>query len=404
MKIKFCFKYTLWLAAFVAIHYLEGLPPIAGLSIAQLWKIPLLIFLLSELLRGKKTTFERIGILLFLEVFLCPEIFQNPLTVILYGTKNLLLILFFHYWKDRNITKLETIMYSLAQFICLSSIPLLLGLVEPPFEEKTTDSFGIEMGYFRGIFGTPHTAASYFSAAIIILITGITQRKFLGWRKYFNLILIVVGLISIFNAYVRTGWLMLLISMLFLFDFSSLTTKRMIVYVLSLFLIGGTLAYLYNYNEAFYGRVTGRNVYRDSGGNGIDTEGSGRNIFWKNAINVWSNSSVYEHLFGVGYTKVTEENQRTTGMRVFSHSQFFDSLAQYGLVGLFLLISYYVAIYRYIKRNKSSPYYRLSLALLFGGISFCLFQNELYFVYAILFSLSLALCRLRTVYPLNLNT
>ncbi len=398
---KYLLQYIFWFILFFGIHYAEGLTSMGTLSFAQLWKMPLIAFGILLLFKRKnKYTFEYVGIITFIEAFFCPEMSKIPLSVLLYSSKNLLVVLFFNYWMKyygNRVNTLKTIIFSLAQFICLTSIPILLGIIEPPFQMDTTDSFGAEMRYYRAIFGSPHCASSYFCISIIILLTGFIQHSFKSkWSKIYNVVLIAVGFYSIFNTFVRTGWLMLCIAFLLLFDFSKITRKRITLYIITFFIVSGSVLYLYNNNEAFYGRITGRNIYKNTGGEGIDLQGSGRTTFWYNAINVWSRGDMYELLFGQGITTVREENLRTTGMPVFSHNQFMDQLAQYGLIGFILLILYYWNMYKYIKKCRTSPYYRMCMSLFCATIIFCIFQNEPYFIYAIIFSGVLVLTKQTT--------
>ncbi len=388
----FVLRYIGWFILFVGIHYLEALPPIGELSVAQLWKLPIMFFcMILLILRRNISTFEKFGVLTFIEAFLCPEILHSPIAILLYASKNLLLVLFFNYWRKYYSYKeetLTTIVYSLAQYIPLSSLLILFGIMDPPYIMSTTDSFGGgEVGYYRGVFGSAHCASSYFCISIILLLTGFINGRFKSfWAKLYNGVLILFCFYSIYNTFVRTGWLMLAVALIFLLDFSKINIKRMSIYMMSIALVLGVVIYLYNNNDAFYGRITGRNIYTETGGDKIDMNGSGRTQFWKNAVIVWTDGNLYEALFGSGLTKVKAQNLRTTGMPVISHSQFFDQLAQYGLVGLLLLILYYFKLYKYIWRFKRNKYSRTCKSLYMATIVFCFFQNEPYFIYVLLFS------------------
>ncbi len=400
---KSVIQYILWFCVFVSIHYLEALPPIAGLSVAQLWKLPLIVFtFILVIKRKKKFSFELVGLLTFFEAFLCPEMLVSPLTVMLYASKNLLLVLAYSYWAkyySNKKEKLQTVIYSIAQFICLSAIPIHIGLMEPPYVAKIADSFGDDVEYFRGVFGSAHCAASYFCIAILILVNGFMQKRFGDIKsKCYNAFLIAIGFYSIFGAFVRTGWLMLAVGIFLLFDFTKMTIKKFVAYVAVFFVLGGGVLWLYNNNDAFYGRITGRNVYTGAGGEEIDTEGSGRTEFWKNAVNVWSRGNAYGILFGSGMTKVKKENERTIGISVFSHSQLFDQLAQYGLVGLTLLIVYYKELYNYLQQCRTSCYFRLGKSVFGATLVFIMFQNEPYFIYSVLFAALLVLIKQKSAH------
>lgn len=286
-------------------------------------------------------------------------------------------------------------MYVLAQFVCLTSFVTLIGLISPLQEVRYAESVGIEgLSYYSSIFGSFHAASSYFCMAILVLIHGFyTRRFFTLYSKCFNIVLIIVAFVSIYKAYVRTGWLMLLVGLFFLLGISKISVKKVITRVVPIIAISTLgLLYFYNTDEAFQARLTGRNVYTGTGSDGLDTSGSGRTQFWVNGIKLWATSGPYEFFFGNGFTKVTENNMELTGMNVFSHNQFVDILAQNGLVGLILLILFNVNIFRFLRRTRSdSSYRRLGMAFFWSNLVFSFFQNEMYFDFAIMFSIVLAI-------------
>ena len=117
----------------------------------------------------------------------------------------------------------------------------------------------------------------------------------------------------------------------------------------------------------------------------------GRVDFWKNGIELWANGSPYEILFGRGYTAVVENNSLRTGIDVFSHSQFIDTLTQHGLIGLILLLICFLWQYIFIRKRKYSQYYRLCLSIYMMSLVFSFFQNVMYFDFAIIYSVCLAM-------------
>lgn len=391
--------YIIFFLLFFVIHYLEGLPPIGGLSFAQLWKIPILIFLLfyNLLSLRKKNVFEKSGYMLSFEYLLGPEMLLNPVKEIISISKNLPFILLFGYWIQAFQSKRETlerILYAFAQFICLSSIPFLFGIMQPLKANRSAESFGIEnLTYFSGILGSSHAAASYFCAAIFVLLNGFLLRRFeTKISKYYNVFLIVIGLISLFKAYTRTGWLMFLVGLLCFVRLSRITYRQFAITLCSIFIVVGSLFYLYNNNAAFYARIVGRNVYTArANANHIELQGSGRTKFWHNAVsNLWEADNIYYSLFGRGVTQVANDNLRTVGIKVFSHNQFFDSLSQHGVLGIMLLLLFYLFLFNFI-RNREGRYKPLCNALFFSNLIFAFFQNEMYFDFAVIFSIAIAI-------------
>lgn len=398
---KKTFVYLIVFGIYCALHYIEGFPPLLGLSVAQLWKIPLLVYLLwiFVAVQCRKLTFEKQAVGLSMVTLLNVDILYLPLFNIAQAMKQLSLVLLFRYWVYKyreDSRRVENLLYVSAQFIVLCSLVVLVRLVSPVRDFTSAGSFGVEgVYYYTGLFLAPHAAASYFVAAILTLVYGLKRGRFKTFKiKAFNLFLVCIGLYSLFQTYVRTGWLMLIVGMSLLFFPQRIAMKHIFGFILSLALLLGGGTYLYNTNEQFNARLTGRNIYNNPNAEKIDLEGSGRTAFWKNGIQGWMESEPYEILFGQGNTKVAERNYRETGMRVFSHNQFVQTLSENGLIGFLLLLGFYLHLFRTIQRHKASPYYRLCISLFGAAIIFAFFQNEMYFDYAIIFSLTLANCHL----------
>lgn len=393
------YKYLLWFLVFFLLNYLsETIPNIAGLSFNQLWKLPVLAYLLMlfSLNKRKKESFEIITIWLVIEYSLCREIIVNPFGCFIRITKQqipfvLLFSYWFFYYKNKT-NRLEIILFCIAQYVAISCIPFLLGII--PSLKNTHDlaNFGIDGTYFSGVFGSPHAASAIFGASMMVLVYGFSSNRFTtNFSKFVNVIFIGILLISIFKAYTRTGWLMLLVSIVFYFDWRNMKFKHFKNVIIILSLISAGLVTLYNTNDAFHARLTGRNVYNGKGGEEIEVKGSGRVDFWANAVTgLWNSNNAYYLLFGRGMTMVVEDNYRTTGMKVFSHNQFMDSLAQNGIFGLSLLLAYYFTLFGFIKKKKSK-YGRLCMSLFMASIIFAFFQSEIYFFHAFIFSIVVAL-------------
>lgn len=211
-------KYLLFFFLFFGLHYIEGLPPVGPFSVAQLWKIPLLAYFVVLCVKNRKRErFETVGYWYSAEAFLCPAVFANFLSVVQFAMKQLPLVLAFGAFKNkwgRNVRLLEKILYAYAQFVCLASVVTLSGLVEPLRDMKSAEAYLEGMEYQASVFTAPHAASSYFVVAILVLMTGFVMKKFrTRTSRLFNAALLVVALVSLFEAYVRTGWLMLLVAL-----------------------------------------------------------------------------------------------------------------------------------------------------------------------------------------------
>ena len=396
-KLNYIIGYLFFFVVFLLLQYSEGFPPIRGLSIAQLWKMFVLLWFFYILFKydRKWFPFEKISYLCSVLCFLCPAIVSDPFSIVIHASKQLPMVLFFHFWIARYSKKqnvLETILYSLAQYISILSLVCLLGIVRPVVSYKSADAYGESMEYYSALFGAVHAASSYFCIALFILLYGFKNGRFVKkTQKIYNAFLIVVLLFSLYKSFVRTGWLMFGIGCFFMFfnreDFNVKKILRYAIIVTSV-VIGGY--WQFQNNSSLKARITERTVYNKSGE--VKINGSGRFTFWTISLTKYMENDAYGLLFGKGINAAKDDMADVLGHRLVSHNHFIDTLSQYGIVGLVLLVLYFYAIYRFIIRyGRGSPYQRLSKIIFMAYVIFAFFQNEMYFWYAALFAVTLAL-------------
>lgn len=390
-------KYVILLLIYFGLHCAESYPPIGGLSIAQLWKLPLLAYLIFYALRvpGGKEPFVKHSWWIAIESLFNIELIKSTLYSVVQSTKNLPLALFYVFF-TRQFTRasLEKYLYIVCEFVCISSIPFLLGLMQ--LQTSTYDleeTYGEGAALYAACFGNSHAAASYFCAAILVLGFGIVKGKIYGnFHRKFVYFLIFIALLSLYKTFVRTGWIMLVIGLFAIIPLKQLKSKHIIAIIMAGLVGISAYVYEYNNNDTFRYRITGSTMYSENTEGSIARSSSGRTYFWWNGVDLWfNNSSPIEFLFGHGLTEVMDNNAKKTGMRVFSHSQFVDQLAQHGLLGFLLLFFFYRAIYRFVKLRQYDEYYKLNIALLSCAVVFSIFQSELYFDYTLIFGLALSI-------------
>lgn len=390
-------KYLLFFLLFVFLQYMEGLPPIRGLSIAQLWKIPILFYLVYVVYKDDRKwfTFEKYSYIYSAENFFCPAIISNPVSIIIHASKQLPMVLFFNFWISRykeRTNELENVLFSLAQFIALASLVCLLGIITPIKGYRSADAYGDGLEYYSAIFGAVHAASSYFCVALFVLLFGFKNGRFVSnIQKIYNVFLIVVLLYSLYKSFVRTGWIMFgLGCIVMFFNKESFNVKKTFRYVFVIVIVGFFCFWLYNTNSSLQARLTEKTVYNKS--SEVNINGSGRFEFWAISLHNYAKNDMYGLLFGKGYDRVVDDMAREIGKRIFSHNHFVDTLAQYGFIGLILLLGYFYSIYAFIVRyGRGSPYQLLSKVMLFSYVLFAFFQNEMYFWYAVMFSICLVL-------------
>ena len=398
MTRRFKVKYIFFFLLFFFIPYLEGVDLGGMFSFAQLWKIPVLAFLLFYLIKKqiRQASFSKLTYWFSGVTFLNRDIFISPLGAFLFASKLLPFPLFFEYFN--SLTKkygqrLETILYSLAQFVALSSLLTLTGLVVPLSNWQIAEGFGEDLFYYSSVFGNAHPASSYFCVAMFVLLNGFKVHRFrTKSARFFNMGLIAICFISILKAYVRTGWLMLIVGIICLFKPNKISKKALKRFTMAVIVILFGLLYLLQTNEEFRNRLAGQQIENTESFT-VETTGSGRMDFWKNGLELWADGEWYEILLGNGTVKVRENNMAKIGLPIGSHNLFIDVLVEFGIIGFILLMSYYYRLYLYINApiRRNSSYRPLVNATFYASIVFAFFQSVIYFIYAVFFALILAL-------------
>ncbi|MCQ2959429.1 MAG: O-antigen ligase family protein [Bacteroidales bacterium] len=397
MNVTSIARYFVLFVLFVFVHYCEGLPSFGGVSFAQLWKLPILFYFIFCLYKydRKWFRFEKVSYLYSFENFFCPYVIEKPFTILIHASKQLPLVLVFNFFLIKfknNKAVLEKILYTIPQYIALTSLLVLLGVVTPLKDFKSADVYIENMYYYAGLFGAVHGSSSYFGLSAIILLFGFRQKRFVTkGQKIYNIILIGILLVSLYKTYVRTGWLMFAVGFFMLvWDRQYVNLKNLYKYIFLFAMLILGFQILYSNSAELQARFSEKSRYsKDSS---VNVDGSGRFTFWKVSVENYPKNNFYKLLFGKGEDEVKADIEKVTGMRVFSHNHYVDNLAQYGMLGFVLYIIYDIAIFFFIKKKgKGSPYQRLSYTCFVMYVIFCFFQTDMYFWFAVLFAASLVL-------------
>jgi O-antigen ligase len=262
--------------------------------------------------------------------------------------------------------------------------------LESAGKQVSLQGFGFADLYgHTGIFQGAHAASVTYTIAVIILINKlflpVAKKNYFYDNRFYNVILIAIGTYSIFAGFVRTGYLMFLVSILvFVFSWFKFTPKQLFTIAATIFLLFVGIFYLIQTNDVFSARLFDQRVY------GSSSIGSGRLIFWKNAYECWSNGNALEMLFGIGIDNFKNYQYEKIGLKIFSHSQFFDSLVQNGIFGILLYLFMLSALFSFIRKRKKYVGYSLALSLFSAYLMFALVQGSSLFFPDLMFALSLA--------------
>jgi hypothetical protein len=240
--------------------------------------------------------------------------------------------------------------------VIISTLCFMAVVVTAPFIGIDLGSF-YDIGDARGPYG-PHSLALCLCQGFIVALALCSTQK----NRFFLSILVLfcmAAAISIARTYVRTGYLSffasLLIFTLFVWRYGTRETillrYRALLSLVFIIIIGSFCVYGLTHAEAF----TERN--RDL--SNIETAGSGRTIIYRKALEKYSDSSIYQQVFGDGlgdmYFLMGSE------LKV-PHNDYLVFLLAGGLVGLALHIWLLVVLWRQIQLTARISYLPLIIA------------------------------------------
>ena len=348
---------------------------IGPITFSQLWKIPLFVYLVWQVLivrKIKKPTFIKWSYLRAGKNLMNGGLFINYFAEVVDFIRYMMFPLMFEFVsiKIPNIKRLRFYLVFLAKFFILSSIPFLLNIIQSNGKEI---EFGETFNSYVGLFQNPHAAAITTTISIFVIIAFIRNNKLNNSHLFFYRLIVILGVYVLYLTYVRTGYLMLLSGLVIMFFPAKFSIKQIIGSVFVLAALVTTFFYLLETNEIFYNRIFDIRNGQDS------AVGSGRLMFWQAAIELWANGNYFQLLFGHGYEGVTNKMFEVTGLRIFAHSEVFTQLGQNGLFGLVFFMGFVIMLYKFIRKHKTCTSYRLAITTLTLYTSFMLTQGGVIF-------------------------
>lgn len=344
-------------------------------TFSQFWKIPLFGFLIWQVLiirNRRKPAFIKwsyaraaknlvtsgfsvsyfVGIIDFLRYMMFPLMFE-------YAS-----VLF------KNTKQLDKVLLGFAQFIIISGIPFVLGVLESKVEEIV--DVNIAEG-FSGMFQNTHGASITTTTAVLIVLAYLRFKS--GLIKYtkLNYALLFFGVYLIYLTYIRTGYAMFFIGLIILFVPKKFSVKQIVTAGSAIAVLLFGFFYLLETNQDFYNRIFDiRNGQQSAAG-------SGRLLFWKASVDLWYNGDFFEMLFGFGFDGLVDAIYKAVGLRVYAHNEFFTQLGQNGLLGIIFFLGYLISLFKFIWERRKRPSYRLSMAIFFLYVSLMMTQGGMWF-------------------------
>jgi O-antigen ligase len=376
-------KGIIFLLLFV-LFYLEPIQ-IGPLTFSQLWKIPFFLFLFFNvflLIRNKKPNFIRWSYYRASKNLITSGLVVSYVAQIVDFLRYMMFPLMYEYAnsKIKTTKQVDKLLLGFAQFIILSGLPFVLGLIDSLGREIL---FNEEFSSFVGLFQNPHAASITTSISILIILYFLKSKTKTVKFRFLNYLLVALGMYLLFLTFVRTGFVMFFLGVLVLFWPSKITFKQILISVVffASLLIG--FFYLLETNELFYNRI-----FDIRKGNQTEL-GSGRLTLWQTTFELWKNGDYFELIFGYGYEGLTEKTYEVTGTRLVGHSEIFTQLGQNGLLGVLGFIGFSISLFTYIRGMKNSKVFRLAITTLSIYVLFMFTQGGAIFHFDIVMLLIL---------------
>lgn len=367
----------------LVLVYIETLT-LFGVLISHIWKSFLLLSIIFYIVYGKKRLnflfSNKISFILFLYAIkniVNTSSFTYTFESLLYTYKLLyipiLLTFFTLFFKEQ--TQLLSFLKNLSVLILLSTIPFLIGIIEPLGKGYNLDVFEISENSsgFVGIFQGPHFASASIAFACLT-----TLHFFLQNKGKFLLFLIVLGVYVLFKTYVRTGMVMFGFGSLILLWKSPLFGFNKVHKIFTFFLLFGLIVLLYKSDDVLQMRLADKtnSEYHDNKSY-FERFGSGRLVIAFSSIQVFLQSDLIEKFTGIGQEELKKRNGDNIGIAVYSHNGFIDYLLFNGIIGFIIYMFFYYHFWRMI--NESAQFKAIGMAFFAMFIIYNLVQGGEYF-------------------------
>lgn len=382
IKIKY---YILLFIPFFLLFYSESLN-VGGMSISQLWKIPLACYLGFYLFQHRYLPTPKWAQFQYwsaLKHLINAGDVTKFIPNVQLSLKFAFLPLLFNYlnnkqWRVETLTKTLLVV---SQYFILTNIPFMLGLNTL----KSGHDYGNFVAY-AGIFRNQHAMTIIMAICIVVILNEFKSGRVKKMAsKAYNVCLIFLASYAMYLGFARTGWLMFLLATLVLFFPRNTSVKQWMGIISVSFVLLVGFVYLFNTDQRFHDRIVGNNLQTHKQIN-ID---SGRSEYMAIALDRYAHGSILELLIGVSHEEITEVMKVKTGMKIGAHNGFVDMLAANGIVGLGLMLFFAFSLLAFILQRKKCSTSKLAIAMWVMYMSFQttqaghMFHSD--FLYALIF-------------------
>lgn len=385
-------KYILLFIPFFLLFYSESIN-MGGLTVSQLWKMPLLAYLIYYLFQHRhklSPAWTQGYYWLSLKHLLNSGCIKYMANNIQTGISFMFLPLLFNYFQNKfskeNVSKM---LLCISQYFILTNIPFLFFGLQA---NKQGLVYGDIVAY-TGIFQNQHAMSCIMGICIIVLLYFFKKEEFKLWSvRIYNVLLLILAAYAMYRGFARTGWVMCLIGVCVLFMPRNMNVKQWIgvITVGTAFSVG--FAFMMVSNKDFHDRVL--DINRETGKQ--KEFASGRREFIANALELYTFGNIFELAFGKSMTDLKDYEYEKTGMRIYAHNGFATLLVTDGAVGILIKLVTMGFLLTFIQKRKNCPTYQAALAFWVMNLSFQLTQGGHVFHSDLLYALTFCMQQLES--------
>ncbi len=378
-------KYILLFVPFFLLFYSESLN-IGGVTISQLWKMPLLIYLIYYLFqyRHKLSPAWTQGYYWLSLKHLVNSgginyLFSNIQT----GISFLFLPLLFNYFQNKfNKENVEKMLLCISQYFILTNIPFLFFNLQT---QESGNTYGDDVVAYTGIFQNQHAMSCIMGICIIVLLYFFKRAFFKSWPiRIYNALLLIMAAYAMYLGFARTGWVMCGLGIIVLFLPRNVNAKQWVGIITTAIVLSVGFTFMMVTNKNFHDRVLDINIKTGK----QEKLGSGRGVYIANALELYASGNAFELAFGKSMTDLKEYEYQKTGMRIYAHNGFATLLATDGAIGVLIKLISMTLLLAFIIKRKHCHTYNAALAFWMMNLSFQLTQGGHVFHSDLLYALT----------------
>lgn len=385
-------KYILLFIPFFLLFYSESIN-IGGLTVSQLWKMPLLAYLVYYLFQHRhkfSPAWSQGYYWLSLKHLVNSGCIKHMASNIQTGISFLFLPVLFNYFQNKfSKEDVGKMLMCISQYFILTNIPFL-------FFGLQTNKQGLAYGdivAYTGIFQNQHAMSCIMGICIIVLLYFFKKEEFQTWPvRIYNTLLLILAAYAMYRGFARTGWAMCLIGVCVLFTPRNMNVRQWGGIITVGVVLSAGFAVMMVSNKDFHDRVLDINSET-----GKQKEiGSGRGDFIANALELYASGNVFELTFGKSMTDLKDYEYAKTGMRIYAHNGFATLLVTDGAVGILIKIVTMILLLTFIQKRKNCLSYQVSLAFWVMNLSFQLTQGGHVFHSDLLYAMTFCMLQLES--------